>query len=250
MTTHRRALGAAGLAAALAITGCSSNVAETKPASPAGSPGTTRTSAAPPPSPAVTTTSSRTAPAGLVGDGCVEYSDKVPAGPGSLNGMSRDPVAVAISNSLLLTTLAGALSGRLNPEVDLTGKLNAGQFTVFAPTDDAFGKLAPETIEELKTDAQLLTSVLNYHVVADRADPKTIEGEHQTVQGQPLNVTGSGDGLRVNDATVVCGGINTANATVYLIDKVLMPPPSAPATSTTSTSGAESSDEASATPTP
>jgi uncharacterized surface protein with fasciclin (FAS1) repeats len=250
MTTHRRLLGAAGLASVLALTGCSSNVAETPPASPAGRSGTTRASAAPPPPPAVTTTPSRTAPAGLVGDGCVEYSDKVPAGAGALDGMGRDPVVVAVSNSPLLTTLAGALSGRLNPEVDLTGKLNAGQFTVFAPIDDAFGKLAPETIEELKTDAQLLTSVLNYHVIPDRADPDAIEGEHQTVGGQSLNVTGAGDGLRVNDANVVCGGIKTANATVYLIDTVLTPPSPAPETSTSSTSGEETTDQTSATATP
>jgi len=252
MTTYRGALGAAGLAAAVAFTvvGCSSNVEVTQPAAPASRPGTVQTSAAPTPTPVLTTSSGRPAPAGLVGDGCVEYSDKVPTGAGSLEGMGRDPVPVAISNSPMLTTLAGALTGRLNPEVDLTEKLNGGQLTVFAPTDDAFGKLSPKTVDQLKTDAQLLTSVLNYHVVPNRADPKSIEGEHQTVQGQSLNVAAAGDGLRVNDATVVCGGITTANATVYLIDTVLMPPPTAPATSTTRTSGEESSDQTSAIPTP
>jgi uncharacterized surface protein with fasciclin (FAS1) repeats len=255
MTTHRRARRTAGLAGAVAIAlaGCSSNVAETHPASathqPGNGAGSTRTSAAPAPTPSATTTSGRPAPAGLVGDGCADYSDKVPAGAGSLDGMSRDPVAVAISNSPLLTTLAGALAGRLNPDVDLTQKLNGGQFTVFAPTDDAFGKLAPETVDKLRTDSQLLKSVLTYHLVPDRIDPKSIAGEHKTVQGQSLNVTGGGDGLRVNDAGVVCGGIKTANATVYLIDTVLTPPPPAPATSTTSTSGADSGEQTSTTPT-
>lgn len=91
---------------------------------------------------------------------------------------------------------------------------------MFTPTDEAFGKVDPATIEKLKTDSDLLTSVLTYHVVSGQADPAVV-GEHKTVQGAPLTVTGSGDTLKVNDSGVVCGGIKTANATVYLIDTVL-----------------------------
>ena len=49
-------------------------------------------------------------------------------------------------------------------------------------------------------------------------------GTHKTVQGAQVNVTGSGDALKVNDAGLVCGGVRTANATVYMIDTVLTPP--------------------------
>ncbi len=49
-------------------------------------------------------------------------------------------------------------------------------------------------------------------------------GTHTTVQGAEVTVTGHDGELRVNDASVVCGGVQTANATVYLIDTVLMPP--------------------------
>ena len=119
--------------------------------------------------------------------------------------MGRDPVAVALSNSPELTTLAGALSGRLNTEVDLTETLNKGQYTVFAPTDDAFGKLAPEMLDKLRNDAGLLSSVLKYHVVSGGLDPKAVVGDQPTLQGQPVKVSGAGDDVRVNDAGVVCG---------------------------------------------
>ncbi|APE15664.1 cell surface protein [Mycobacterium sp. WY10] len=161
---------------------------------------------------------------GPVGPGCAAYAQQVPTGPGSVSGMSMAPVAVAASNNPILTTLTAALSGKLNPEVNLVDTLNGGQFTVFAPTDDAFAKIDPATIEALKTNKDLLTSILTYHVVPGQAAPNKVVGTHTTVQGQELTVTGSGDHLQVNGANVVCGGVRTANATVYLIDTVLMPP--------------------------
>ena len=101
--------------------------------------------------------------------------------------------------------------------------LNSGQFTVFAPVDAAFAKVDPATIETLKTDPALLTKVLTYHVVPGQIAPSDIDGEHTTVEGGTVTVTGSGDDLKVNDAGVICGGVQTANATVYLVDSVLMP---------------------------
>ncbi|ULE33053.1 fasciclin domain-containing protein [Mycobacterium sp. IDR2000157661] len=165
-----------------------------------------------------------TAQAEMVGPGCAGYAQQVPMGPGSVMGMAQDPVAVAASNNPLLTTLTKAVSGQLNPEVNLVDTLNSGQFTVFAPTDAAFAKIDPATIEKLKTDAPLLTSILTYHVVPGQASPAEVVGTHKTVQGADLTVTGHGGDLQVNDASVVCGGVQTANATVYLIDSVLMPP--------------------------
>jgi uncharacterized surface protein with fasciclin (FAS1) repeats len=135
-----------------------------------------------------------------------------------------DPVAVAASNNPMLTTLTKAISGQLNPQVNLVDTLNGGQFTVFAPTDDAFAKIDAATIEKLKTDAPLLTSILTYHVVPGQAGPAQVVGTHKTVQGADVTVTGMSNDLRVNDAGVVCGGVQTANATVYMIDTVLMPP--------------------------
>ncbi len=161
--------------------------------------------------------------ANLVGPGCAAYAEQVPDGAGSITGMSTDPVAVAASNNPLLTTLTAAVSGELNPDVDLVDTLNGGEFTVFAPVDDAFAKIDAATLESLKTDSDTLTKILTYHVVPGQLTPDQVVGEHETVEGGTVEVTGSGDELMVNDAAVVCGGVMTQNATVYLVDTVLMP---------------------------
>ena len=164
--------------------------------------------------------------ANLVGPGCAAYAEQVPTGPGSVAGMAVSPVAVAASNNPLLTTLTAAVSGKLNPNVNLVDTLNGGQFTLFAPTDAAFAKLDPATVATLKTNSDLLTSILTYHVVPGQASPAQVVGTHKTVQGADLTVAGSGNHLMVNGANVVCGGVKTANATVYLLDTVLLPPAS------------------------
>jgi uncharacterized surface protein with fasciclin (FAS1) repeats len=163
--------------------------------------------------------------ANLVGAACADYDAAVPDGAGSIQGMSQDPVAVAASNNPMLTTLVAAVSGGLNPDVNLVDTLNGEEFTVFAPVDDAFAKIDEETIGVLQEDADLLTSILTYHVVPGQVEPAEIAGTWTTVNGADLEVTGSGDELMVNgESTVLCGGVQTANATVYLIDTVLMPP--------------------------
>lgn len=163
----------------------------------------------------------------LVGPGCADYASQVPDGAGSVEGMAQDPVATAASNNPLLKTLTAAVSGELNPDVDLVDTLNGGEFTVFAPVDDAFAKLPAETVETLGTPdgAATLESVLTYHVVPGQIAPADIVGEQETVNGATLEVEGEGDNLTVNgESAVICGGVKTANATVYLIDTVLMPP--------------------------
>ncbi|WP_225225121.1 fasciclin domain-containing protein [Cellulomonas sp. JH27-2] len=161
--------------------------------------------------------------ADLVGSGCAAYAAQVPDGAGSVQGMSTDPVAVAASNNPLLTTLTAAVSGKLNPDVNLVDTLNGGEFTVFAPVDDAFKKIDAATIDGLKTDSDTLTKILTYHVVPGQISPDKIDGDHKTVEGGTVKVTGSGDDIMVDGAKVICGGVHTANATVYLIDSVLMP---------------------------
>ncbi len=73
-------------------------------------------------------------------------------------------------------------------------------------------------------NAKLLSSILTYHVVSGEILPADIDGTHATVEGKSLTVTGSGNNIKVNDANVICGGVHTANATVYLIDSVLSVP--------------------------
>jgi uncharacterized surface protein with fasciclin (FAS1) repeats len=165
-----------------------------------------------------------TAAPNLIGAGCADYAAMHSDGPASVTGMSTVPVATAASNNPELTTLTAAVSGQLNPNVNLVDTLNSGQFTVFAPTDAAFNKLPADTINQLKTNSDMLKSILTYHVVPGQLSPGQVDGSHPTVQGAPVNVTGSGNGLRVNNAGLVCGGVPTANAQVYMIDTVLMPP--------------------------
>jgi uncharacterized surface protein with fasciclin (FAS1) repeats len=109
--------------------------------------------------------------------------------------------------------------------VNLVDTLNGDEFTVFAPVDEAFAALDPATVETLGTDSELLTTILTYHVVPGQVSPDEIAGSSQTtVQGGDVEVAGEPEMLTVNGANVICGGVPTANATVYLIDQVLTPP--------------------------
>ncbi|MRJ75750.1 fasciclin domain-containing protein [Aeromicrobium sp. SMF47] len=169
--------------------------------------------------------------ADLVGAGCADYAKTVPDGAGSVSGMSQDPVATAASNNPLLKTLTQAVSGQINPDVDLVDTLNGDEFTVFAPVDTAFDALFKQlgdegvkTVSEEKGGATL-SGILTYHVIPGQIAPADIDGTFKTVNGADLTVKGSGDDITVGEgnAKVICGGVKTANATVYLIDSVLMP---------------------------
>lgn len=159
----------------------------------------------------------------LVGAGCSAYAEEVPDGDGSVEGMAQDPVAVAASNNPMLTTLTSAVSGELNPDVDLVDTLNGDEFTVIAPVDDAFAALPEADLNAVVEDADMLTDVLTYHVIPGQLSPDEIVGEHETVQGETVTVSGEGEEMMFDDAGLVCGGVTTANATVYMVDGVLMP---------------------------
>ena len=142
-------------------------------------------------------------------------------GAGSFTGMATDPVATAASHNPVLSTLVTAVT-----KAGLGDSLNtAAGITVFAPINDAFGKLPKATLDKALGDPKgLLTTVLTYHVVAGRLTPAELPGMHKTLQGGSIDVTGSGTDFTVNgSAHVVCGNVPTANATVYLIDSVLLP---------------------------
>ena len=209
-------------AAMFALTGCAAG-GTTSPQAPAGS--SNGSSSSPSSSAMPSSSPSMMASANLVGSGCSDYAKMVPTGAGSVEGMAQDPVAVAASNNPMLKTLTSAVSGKLNPKVNLVDTLNGSEFTVFAPVDSAFAKIPASTIESLKTDDAMLSKILTYHVIPGQIAPDKIAGTHTTVEGEPLTVTGSGNNIMVNgESMVVCGGVKTANATVYLVDTVLMPP--------------------------
>jgi uncharacterized surface protein with fasciclin (FAS1) repeats len=198
----RRAAVAGVLGMALLGAACSSNDA-----------GTSGSQTPAPPTTAASMTAS-----GPFGAAC----SAVPAsGAGSLEALAQDPVATAAANTPQLSTLVTAVK-----KADLVNTLNNAQgITVFAPTNDAFAAVPKPTLDKALGDPKgLLTTVLTYHVVPGQLTPDQLAGSHKTLQGDTIQITGSGQDFKVNgNSSVVCGNIKTANATVYLIDQVLLP---------------------------
>ena len=209
MRTNRMTIAALALALPLSLAACGSSDAET--AAPSSAP--MSSSAAPSPSESMTADMASMP----FGPGCAA----VPAdGAGSFSGMAADPVATAASNNPVLSTLVTAVG-----EAGLGETLNtAKDITVFAPTNDAFAALDKATLDKAMADPTgLLTTVLTNHVVEGRLAPEQLAGEHTTLAGTTITVEGSGEDFTVGEAKVVCGNVQTANATVYIIDGVLLP---------------------------
>ncbi len=210
MRSTRLTVAALALALPLTLAACGS--------SDSGSGSAASTSAAAPSASPSETMSPETAD-GPFGEAC----SAVPtSGAGSFDGMAGDPVATAASNNPLLSTLVTAVT-----EADLGQTLNtAKDITVFAPTNDAFAALPKATLDAAMADPKgLLTTVLTNHVVEGRLSPDQVAGEHKTLSGKSITVAGSGEAFTVTpgDAKVLCGNVMTNNATVYIIDKVLVP---------------------------
>ena len=168
--------------------------------------------------PSETTSDAMDAGADTFGAGCSAIPD---SGAGSFNGMATEPVATAASANPLLKTLVAAVG-----KAGLVDTLNSADgITVFAPTDDAFGKIPPKDLDAVLANKDTLTKILTYHVVAGQLSPDDLAGTHETLEGEDVTVQGSGEDFTVGagDAKVLCGNIPTANATVYVIDSVLMP---------------------------
>ena len=99
-----------------------------------------------------------------------------------------------------------------------------GPFTVFAPTDAAFAKLPPGTLDSLLKDKQKLTSVLTYHVVPGKVAAADVKpGQVKTVQGQSLTLAKDGGGVTVNNAKVTSADIMASNGVIHVIDTVVLP---------------------------
>ena len=154
------------------------------------------------------------------GPGC----ESVPAtGAGSFEGMATAPVATAASANPVLSTLVSAVKA-----AGLVDTLNSAQdITVFAPSNDAFAKVPAADLQALLANKEMLTQVLTYHVVGQPIAPEDLgtAGPFTSLQGAPVTVSGSDEEFVVNEnSNVVCGNVQTANATVYIVDSVLMPP--------------------------
>lgn len=159
------------------------------------------------------------------GAGC----SAVPAdGEGSFDGMTDDPVATAASNNPTLSTLVSAVQA-----AGLVDSLNSAEdITVLAPANPAFEAVPADALDALLADQAQLTAVLTHHVIDGRLAPDELAGTHTTLNGDQVTIEGEGetftiaaDGTVVQmEAGVICGNVQTANATVYIVDQVLAPP--------------------------
>jgi uncharacterized surface protein with fasciclin (FAS1) repeats len=152
------------------------------------------------------------------GSGC----SAVPSsGAGSFSGMATAPVATAASANPVLSTLVVAVK-----KAGLVDTLNsASGITVFAPDNSAFAKIPASTLKSVLANKTELTKILTYHVVAGRVTPAELASGKtlKTLEGSTVKPARMGSNYTVNGASVICGNVQTANATVYIINSVLMP---------------------------
>ena len=142
-------------------------------------------------------------------------------GAGSFTGMATAPVATAASANPVLSTLVIAVK-----KAGLVDTLNAANgITVFAPENSAFAKIPSATLNSVLANKDELTKILTYHVVSGRYTPAQLASGMtlKTLEGGTVTTAMTGGTYTVNGADVVCGNVQTANATVYIINSVLMP---------------------------
>jgi uncharacterized surface protein with fasciclin (FAS1) repeats len=211
----RSALAAAAAGLALTLTACGSD----EPAD---------TSASSSTSSSASETAATTQAAGTgqpFGPGCAA----VPAdGEGSFTGMADDPVGTAATNNPALSTLVQAVTA-----ANLVDTLNTtDNITVLAPANPAFEAIPPDTLNAMLADTAQLTAILTHHVIPGRLTPEQLAGSHTTLNNDEVVIEGSGESFTIagegtatkTPAAVICGNVQTANATVYIIDQVLAPP--------------------------
>jgi uncharacterized surface protein with fasciclin (FAS1) repeats len=220
-------LAAVGSMAALTVTLAACGGGSETPAAEAPAP-TSGSAAAPMTSAPMAAGGGVTGVSDIFGPAC----DQVPtSGEGSAEGMVDDPVATAASNNPLLSTLVTAV-GQVPGLADTLNSQEA--ITVYAPANPAFEavqqQLGEERFNALLQDTGTLQDVLSYHVVPQRMDAAGLveAGSTTMLNSGTVTVGGTADAPTVTDAmgntaNVLCGNIPTANATVFVIDKVLMP---------------------------
>ncbi len=179
------------------------------------------------------------------GPECGAFKESLP----NWKGLASLPVSTALASIPEISTFNSAISGGLNPAVNITAVLDNGPYVVFAPTNEAFAALPPEQIEVLRTDAAVLTSLVYYHEFLGLLGPDDVKGQRPTQEGTEVEVTGSGGDISVNETTkVLCGGIQAENARIYIVDQVLNPA-DAPAPITPETTSTEATEPGDATET-
>ena len=219
-TLSRTVLLAAASSTAITLSACGSE--DTASDAAAADTGTSSSSSAAPETSMESGTD--TAAAEPFGEGCAAVPTDS-ADEGSFAGMTDDPVATAASNNPVLSTLVQAVM-----QANLVDTLNSAQdITVIAPANPAFEAIPPDALQAVLADNTQLTAILTHHVIEGRLAPDELAGTHTTLNGDEVTIEGSGEDFTVaqtvtgTPASVICGNVQTANATVYIVDQVLAP---------------------------
>lgn len=137
----------------------------------------------------------------------------------AINASAKDIIETATSAGSFKTLVTAIDAAGLTET--LKGK---GPFTVFAPTDDAFNKLPPGTLDALLKDKDKLAQILTYHVVPGAVMAKDVKpGDVPTANGKSLKITADGGHVKVDNANVVKTDIAADNGVIHVIDSVIMP---------------------------
>lgn len=216
MTRARPTLLAVVPAVLVALSGCGPSGPTSAETAASSSPAVAAPSSA---VPAPTTT------AGQFGAGCTAQP---PSGTGSVSALAGERLSTAAAHEPQLSNLLTAVV-----RANLADSLDSQPgITVLAPANPAFTAVPRPTLRGLLADTAQLTRLLTHHVIEGRLTPEQLPGTHTTLANDTVTITGSGQQfgisvgqtmLRAHPATVVCGNIRTANATVYVIDQVLAP---------------------------
>ena len=154
-------------------------------------------------------------------------------GSGTKHEVTPTPVAPADPQSIVdvatanggFTTLIAALEAT---GLDATLSDMDSQFTVFAPTDDAFALLGQDVIDALLADTDTLSDILTYHVISGEVDSSAAISSAgslvEMVNGDSVGLSLDGDNLLVNTATVILVDVAADNGVIHVIDAVLTPP--------------------------
>ena len=143
----------------------------------------------------------------------------------TLSACATPPTPITISETAAATPQLSTLTKLIN-DAGLSETLKeAGPYTVFAPTDDAFKAVPAKTLDALSKDKALLLSVLTYHVVPGKVTAADVKnGPVTTVQGAPVSLYRSGSFVTVEGAVVTTADVDASNGVVHIVDQVLMPP--------------------------
>jgi uncharacterized surface protein with fasciclin (FAS1) repeats len=197
----------------LAVAGCATPESSASPSSPGAESAAT---------PAATAEAGSDRPFGA------DCSAVPPTGEGSFAGMADDRVATAGSHNPGMTAWTAAVgAAHLGASFDAQEDV-----TVLAPVDAAFAAVPRDSMRTLVADTPRLTAVLTHHVLQGRLAPEQLAGTHTTLNNDQVTIEVSPEAFTVaaegtamgTAARVICGNVQTVNATVYLIDQVLAPP--------------------------